>query len=235
MEYGRSNRLLAMLPPTEYQQLLPRLEFVDTTFKQVLFERNKPIDYVYFPCNSVFSILSFTQNGAAVEVGTIGNEGFTGIDVLVGGKLATDTMICQVAGSSLRMRSQDFQEAIHGETPLRNVAQRFLRAYLSQVSQSVVCNRLHTIEERFDRWVLMTHDRVAGNEFHLTQEFLADMLGVQRPSVSVVASAFQQAGLIKYSRGNMAILNRPGLESTSCECYANVSEQINRLLNISRS
>ncbi len=235
IEPARSNRLLALLPLAEYQRLLPRLEMVDINFKDVVFERNKPIEYVYFPCTSVFSVLSFAKDGAAVEVGTIGNEGFGGIDILIGGKLATDTTICQVTGSSLRMRTGDFQEAINGDTPLRNVTQRFLRAFLSQVSQSVLCNRLHTIEERFARWVLMTHDRVPGNEFHLTQEFLADMLGVQRPSVSVVAGAFQQAGLIKYSRGNMTILNRAGLEGTACECYANVCEQFNRLLDVNRS
>lgn len=234
-ESGRHNRLLALLPSAEYDCLRPRLELVHTEFKQVLFERNKPIEYIYFPCNSVFSVLSFTRDGAAVEIGTIGNEGFSGIDILIGGRLATDTTICQVAGNSLRMRTIDFLEAVNGETPLREVTQRFLRAYLSQVSQSVVCNRLHTIEERFARLVLMTQDRVAGNEFHLTQEFLADMLGVQRPSVSVVAGAFQQAGLIKYSRGHMTILNRQKLEEVACECYAVVCEQFDRLLSVSRS
>lgn len=229
------NHLLSLLSEREMEQMASKLTSVRTTFKQVLFTRNSPIEYVYFPCTSVFSILSFMQNGTAVEVGTVGNEGFAGINVLIGAESATDTTICQVEGDSLRMRTSDFRGAVATDTSLRRVAQRYLQAYLSQMSQSVACNRLHTIEERFARWVLMTHDRVTGDEFHLTQEFLADMLGVHRPSVSLVASAFQQAGLIKYTRGNLAILNRIGLEAASCECYKNVNGQFERLLGLARS
>jgi CRP-like cAMP-binding protein len=132
------------------------------------------------------------------------------------------------------MRAADFKEAIHGDTSLRRLAERFLQVFLSQVSQSVACNRLHTIEERFSRWVLLTHDRVKGEHFHLTQEFLADMLGVHRPSVSLVAGAFQQAGLIKYTRGNLTILNRKGLEDASCECYSAGKKRLAQLLGLER-
>lgn len=185
-------------------------------------ERDNPISYVYFPCDGVFSVLTFMQNGTAVEVATVGNEGFCGVELLIGSELATGTTICKVAGESLRMRASAFREAIEGDTPLRRVTQQFFRTYLGQVSQSVACNRLHSIEERFSRLVLMTHDRVEGDRFQLTQEFLADMLGVHRPSVSLVAGAFQQAGLIKYSRGALTILNRDGIEDICCECYAAV-------------
>jgi CRP-like cAMP-binding protein len=128
------------------------------------------------------------------------------------------------------MRSGDFKKAVIANESLRQASRRFLRAYLCLVSQSVACNRLHSIEERFARWVLMTHDRVKGDEFHLTQEFLADMLGVHRPSVSLAASSFQQDGMIKYSRGKMSIVDRKGLEETSCECYSIVKNQFERIL-----
>lgn len=230
-----SNHLLSLLPEDEFQRISSLLQPVRTDFKEVLFKRDNPIEYVYFPCDSVFSVLTFMQNGTAVEVGTVGNEGFSGIELLIGADTAIDTTICQVAGNSLRMRAADFKEAIHGDTVMRRLAERFLQAFLSQVSQSVACNRLHTIEERFSRWVLLTHDRVKGEHFHLTQEFLADMLGVHRPSVSLVAGAFQQAGLIKYTRGNLTILNRKGLEDASCECYAVVKKRLVQLLGLDRS
>ncbi|KRB83863.1 Crp/Fnr family transcriptional regulator [Noviherbaspirillum sp. Root189] len=224
------NLLLATLTDEQYGAIAPRLHTVPLKIKQVLFERNQPPQYVYFPCTCVLSILAYMLNGSAVEVGTVGNEGFIGIEVLAGGELSTETAVCQVDGNTLRMTVNDFKEATAGDTPLRRVAQRYMLVYLSLVSQSVACNRLHTIEERFARWILMTHDRVEGDHFYLTQEFIADMLGVHRPSVSLVASAFQQAGLIRYSRGRMSILNRQGLEELACECYGIVREQVDHLL-----
>ncbi|MDB5762031.1 MAG: Crp/Fnr family transcriptional regulator [Herminiimonas sp.] len=225
-----NNHLLSSLRDEEYQSLLPDLQFVETSVNQEVGKRYKPIEYIYFPCNSVLSVLALMQDGAAVEVGTIGNEGFYGIEALVGGELALETTVCQVKGNSLRMSVADFRNATEGNTPLRRITQRYLLAYLGMVSQSVACNRLHSIEERFSRWVLMTHDRVEGDDFYLTQEFLADMLGVHRPSVSLVASAFQQAGIIKYNRGEMTIVNRAGLENICCECYSAVKSQYARLL-----
>jgi CRP-like cAMP-binding protein len=224
------NRLLACLSEEEYRELAPHLYPVHLHRKEVVGERGQPATNVYFPCGGVLSVLAYMQNGAAVEVGTVGKEGFFGIELLVGGKQWTETTVCQVEGDSLRMSAQAFREAVAGETPLRNIAQRYLVVYLSLVSQSVACNRLHNIEERFARWVLMTHDRVDGDEFFLTQDFIADMLGVHRPSVSLVAGAFQQAGFIKYSRGYMSILNREGLEEASCECYEASASQFARLL-----
>jgi CRP-like cAMP-binding protein len=217
------------LTEDEYQALAPRLHPVHTDYKDVVSERGKRIEHVYFPTSSVLSVLAYMSNGAAVEVGTVGREGFFGIEALAGGEISTETTICQVKGDNLRMSARDFREAIAGDTPLRRIAQRYLLVYLSMVSQSVACNRLHTIEERFARWVLMTHDRVIGDEFVLTQEFLADMLGVHRPSVSLVAGAFQQAGLIRYSRGHMEILNRQELENMACECYGVIRKQFDRL------
>jgi CRP-like cAMP-binding protein len=226
------NRMLAVLSDDEYAALAPQLQRVECKVKQIVGERGQPVEYVYFPCGAVLSVLAYMQNGAAVEVGTVGSEGFYGVEVVAGAIHWSETTVCQVAGDALRMSAGDFREAIFGDTPLRRITQRFLLAYLAMVSQSVACNRLHNIEERFARWVLMTHDRVSGDEFYLTQEFLADMLGVHRPSVSVVAGAFQQAGFIKYSRGHMSILDRAGLEDASCECYEIVNQQIKNMLGI---
>lgn len=224
------NRLLATLDDAQFAQLAPSLQTVRLKHKQVVGERGQSAEFVYFPCGAVLSVLAFMQSGAAVEVGTIGREGFFGLELLVGGKHWTETTLCQVEGDSLRMPASAFSDAIATNSGLRRNAQRYLLAYFALVSQSVACNRLHNIEERFARWVLMTHDRVDGDEFFLTQEFIADMLGVHRPSVSLVAGAFQQAGFIKYSRGTMTILNREGLEAASCECYATTSEQFAKLL-----
>lgn len=225
----RGNLLLNTLSDDECRQLAPRLHLVEMRAKDVIGQRGAFPTYIYFPCSCVFSVMAFMADGSAVEVGTIGKEGFVGIETLAGGEQWTETTICQIEGDSLRMSIGDFKEAVAGDTPLRRIAQRYLVVYLSLVSQSVACNRLHSIDARFARWVLMTHDRVDGKEFHLTQEFLADMLGVQRPSVSLVASAFQQAGLIRYKRGRMEILNRPGLEDACCECYGIVREQFKQL------
>lgn len=224
------NHLLARLSESEYGDIAPDLYPVHLHRKVVVGERDKPATNVYFPCGGVLSVLAFMESGAAVEVGTIGKEGFFGLELLVGGNEWTETTVCQVEGPCLRMPVTAFRAAIAGDTPLRRVTQRYLMAYLALVSQSVACNRLHNVEERFARWVLMMHDRVDGDEFFLTQDFIADMLGVHRPSVSLVAGAFQQAGFIKYSRGAMHILNREGLEEASCECYATNVAQFARLM-----
>ncbi|MDB5841865.1 MAG: Crp/Fnr family transcriptional regulator [Herminiimonas sp.] len=224
------NRLLATLSAEEYNALQPHLEMVENSLREEVQTRNQAFEYVYFPCTSVFSVIATMRSGAAVEVGTIGSEGFIGIELLMGGEYSIETTICQIVGKSLRMPVADFKRAIDGNTPLRRIAQRFIQAYLSLVSQSVACNRLHTIDERFARWILMTHDRVIGNEFYLTQEFLAIMLGVHRPSVTVIAHTFQQSGLIRYTRGKFTILDRKGMEEASCECYSAVRLQFERFL-----
>jgi hypothetical protein len=175
---------------------------------------------------------SASQDGYAVEVGTVGNKGFSGVELLAGATLATETCVCQIEGDSLRMRTSDFREAVKGPSPLRHFAECYLQGYLMQLSQSVACNRKHTLEARFARWMLITHDRVKGQEFYLTQEYLADMLGSQRPSVSMVAAGFQKEGVLQYSRGHVKILNRAKLEGEACECYANIRQQFKRVLGV---
>lgn len=224
-----ANLLLAGLPASDWRALVPELLPVHLERKEVVGERGQPATHVYFPCSGVLSVLAYMQTGAAVEVGTIGKEGFYGLELLVGGTHWTETTVCQVEGDCLRVTAKAFLAAVDGDTPLRRITQRYLVAYLANLSQSVACNRLHNIEERFARWVLMTHDRVGDERFFLTQEYIADMLGTHRPSISVVAGTFQQAGFIQYSRGWMKIRNRAGLEAASCECYEATAGQFAKL------
>lgn len=211
--------------------LRPHLEYCTTPAKMVIYERGKKIRYVYFPMSGAHSVLAFMEDGAAVEVGTIGREGFSSVEVLIGATVSAETTICQIPGASLRIPLAKFNEIRQKAPELERLCFRYLRAYLSQVSQSVACNRLHSTEERFARWILISHDRIQGDSFHLTQEFLADMLGVHRPSVTLIARAFQQAGLIKYNRGVVTVLDRTGLEAACCECYGVVKKQFQRLLD----
>lgn len=227
-----ANHMLARLSDEHYAPLCAKLDKVETRLKQVLHKRNEPIDYIYFPCSAALSNLVFFEDGSAIEVGTVGNEGCNAVELLARASVATETSICQIEGQSLRMKRQDYLEAIDGNTPLRHVSECYLQGYLSYVSQAAACNRKHTVEARFARWLLATHDRMQGHAFLLTQEFLADMLGVHRPSVSIVAAAFQKNGFIQYTRGHMKILDRAGLEAVSCECYACVRAQFKRVLDV---
>lgn len=225
--------LLSKLSDESLEPLLPALDLVKTKLKDELFRQDQPIAHVYFPCNCAHSALIFMESGNAIEVGTIGNESFTGMELLFNATHALETVVCQIAGDSLRMSMADFKHMIDTQPAFRRLMQLSAQGYLAQVSQSVACNRLHSVDMRFARWLLITHDRVQGNEFLLTQEFLASMLGVHRPSVSLVAGAFQQAGIIRYARGKMHILDRSRLEEASCECYSMVRAQYERLLEVS--
>jgi CRP-like cAMP-binding protein len=228
------NHLLAKLTDEQFRPLLPMFEVIETKVGDVLLRQGQPIEYVYFPIYSTHSCMVYMENGSAVEVGTIGNESFTGIELLFDATLSAETLVCQIAGTNLRMSANDFQEVIGTARALTRILKCSGQAYLAQVSQSAACNRLHSTDMRFARWLLITHDRVQGDEFLITQEFLAAMLGVHRPNVSVVAGIFQQAGMIRYNRGHMKILDRAKLEESACECYAMVSSQFERLLGVRR-
>ena len=228
------SELLSKLSEDQYQLLLPMLDLIEVKIKDVLYRQGEPIEYAYFPCNCAQSSMVYMEDGGSVEVGTIGNESFTGIELLLNADLAIETVICQIPGYSLRMKAGDFKQAVERHPPFRHLLQRSAQAFLAQVAQSVACNRLHNVETRFARWLLITHDRVEKDEFFLTQEFMASMLGVHRPSVSLVAGIFQQAGIIKYSRGRISILDRARLEEASCECYAVARGHFKRLLDIPR-
>jgi len=224
------NRLLRMLDEEAYRALMPAMSRRRLHVGDVVGPRGEAASNVYFPCHGVLSVLTLMRDGTMVETGTIGNEGFAGIDVLLGCEYWTDTVFCQVEGDCLWMTAEAFHQAVAALPSLRRATQRFVAAYLSLVAQSAACNRLHKVEERFARWMLMTGDRVGGDGFYLTHEFISQMLGVHRASVSTVASAFQQAGLIRYTRGHVTLLDRPGLERASCECYEVCARQIEDLL-----
>ena len=228
------NHLLAKLTDEQFRPLLPFFDLVEVKLKDVLVRQGNPIEYVYFPTAGAFSCIVYLEDGSGVEVGTVGNEGFTTIEMLLDATIATETVVCQVSGASLRMSANDFRTVIPEARALSNILKCSGQAYLAQVSQSVACNRMHSTDIRFARWLLITHDRVQGDEFEITQEFLSAMLGVHRPSVSVVAGLFQQAGIIQYKRGRMKILDRAKLEDSACECYATVRGQFERLLGMPR-
>ena len=224
------NRLLAGLPEEEYERLLPHLEKVSLTYKQILYEPNETIEDVYFPNNGIISMLTIMEDGSAIEVGTIGNEAMAGIAVFLGGDRVPIQTFVQVPGDAMRMRADVFKREVPPGSPLHFRLQLYTQAMLTHLAQSAACNRLHCVEERFCRWLLMTQDRVGSDEFPITHEFLSHMLGVRRASVSEVAAIFQKAGIIRYNRGKMTILDRKGLEDAACECYTVVNQEFDRLL-----
>jgi CRP-like cAMP-binding protein len=228
----RGNHLLSQLSDEAYALLAPSLEPVKVEVKQALHVRDQPFIYIYFPLTCVISAILPMQDGRGVEVGNVGNEGFSAIEVLTGTKLTLNNYFAQIGGDALRITATDFMHAVESIPELRQVTSAFLHGFLSQAFQSVACNRLHTVDQRFARWILITQDRVGADDFYLTQEFIASMLGVHRPTVSVAAAQFQQSGLIDFKRGNIRILSRKGLEEASCECYFNVRDQFQRLLGI---
>jgi CRP-like cAMP-binding protein len=235
------NRLLAALPVAEYTRLLPRLRNVALAAGDVLSEPGARIRNVYFPRSAVMSMIGIMQNRAAAEVGTVGDEGFVGLAVLLGARSATTRCVAQIAGDAARMSASTFLACVAESAPFAALLHRYTHAFLSQVAQTAACNVLHPIGERCARWLLMTDDRATGDgvtrrdhetdaAFVLTQEYLSYMLGVRREAVSRTANRFQADGLIRYTRGRVTVLDRRGLEAASCECYALVRGEQARLL-----
>ncbi|WNG34939.1 Crp/Fnr family transcriptional regulator [Archangium violaceum] len=225
------NRLLAALPAGDYERLQPYLEWVALEFKQLLFEVDAPIEHVYFPENLVVSILAVMPDGSAVEVATAGREGMVGLPVFLGSESMSAQAFVQVPGHAWRMSAGALREHSQRSEKLRAVLERYTQALFTQVSQGSACNRLHSIEERCARWLLMTQDRVGASKFPLTQQFLSQMLGVRRAGVSEVASTLQSEGLIRYSRGHVTIVDRERLEAAACECYGIIRREFDRLLD----
>ena len=224
------NRLLAALPLEEYERLLSNLETVSLTLKQVLYEPNVPIQHVYFLNHGVVSLVNIMEDGRVVEIATVGNEGMIGVPVFLGTDKTPHQSVVQIPGDAIKMKADVFKDSVSQGGSLQSLVQRYTQALFNQIAQSAACNRIHSIEERCCRWILMTHDRVGSDQFLLTQEFLCQILGVRRPSVSVVTAILQKAGLINYSRGRMTILDREGLEASTCECYRIVQAEFDRLL-----
>ncbi|HEY2376107.1 MAG TPA: Crp/Fnr family transcriptional regulator [Gemmatimonadaceae bacterium] len=213
------NSLLSALDAEEYSELLEDAEKVDLKLRTVLYEANGPITHVLFLIRGVASIIAPVGDGTSVEVGTVGSEGFVGLPLLFGVDREPAKAIIQVADGGVRVTAAAFQKAVADSAALRGLFLRYAQSYMSQVSQSSACNRAHSIEERCARWLLMTHDRVAADEFPLTHEFLSLMLGVRRAGVTVAASMLQKAGLIEYTHGRVKIIDREGLEEAACACY----------------
>ena len=228
----RGNRLLDSLSPAKQADLAPHLEKVRLELKDLLFEAGKRIDSVYFPITAVASLLNLVEDTSGVEIATIGNEGLVGLSVSWG----IDTfnprefVQCQVPGDALVMDAETFASKVAAGGELTWLVHRYTQAFVTQIGQQVACNGLHSIQERCARWMLLTHDRVGSDEFPLTQEFLAQMLGVRRPSVTVVAGILQQAGFIRFHRGRITITDRRGLENSSCDCYRVLREVFDRLV-----
>jgi len=225
-----ANRLLGLLPRKDYQRLRPHLQPVALEYRQSLYRANKPIGFVYFIETGVGSLVNTMANGQAAEVGTIGSEGMVGLPLVLGDNRAPTSVYIQVPGAGLRMKATLFKRELAQSTSMQVAILRYAHAFFNQVAQSAACNRFHNIQQRCCRWMLMTHDRMQSDDFLLTQEFLAMMLGVQRTGVTAAAGALQRAGLIRYRRGNVTILDRRGLERLSCECYAVSKLEFDRLL-----
>jgi CRP-like cAMP-binding protein len=224
------NRLLAALSTPEYQRLRPHLEPVSLTFKQVLYEAHTPLAYAYFPHTGVVSMVTILADGTAIEVGMVGNEGMVGVPLLLGAERMPVRTFVQVPGEAVRVAAAAFRAAVSQPGPLLALLHRYTQALLVQLTQSSACNRAHPIAARCARWLLMTHDRMDTTQFPLTQEFLSQMLGVRRAGVSEVAAKLQKAGLIRYSRGQLTVVDRAGLEAAACECYRVIREEYARLL-----
>jgi len=225
------NRLLATLPKHEYKRLLPRLKTVSLVLGEGLYEPGGAIEYVYFPNDSIISLISELSETSGLEVGMVGNEGMAGLAVFMGVGFSWTRALVQGSGTAMRMTSAALRTEANRLGSLHHLLHRYSHSLLTQVSQSAACNRFHLVDARLARWLLMTTDRLGVKEFPLTQEFLATMLGVRREGVSKAAGALQAGKLIRYSRGMITIVNRPGLEARSCQCYAIIKADTDSYLN----
>lgn len=214
-----NNTILARLPPDELEELSERAEVIELGIRHMAYEAGKPIEFVYFPLDAVFSVVSVTEERDFVEVATIGREGMVGLPLFLGTSTSPQTSFCQIPGPSVRLPAGELGEVLRLDGVLHRMLNRFVQATMVQIAQTVACNSAHSAEQRAARWLLTTHDRVRRDAFPLTQEFLAQMLGVRRPTVSTVAARLAREGLIRYRRGVVTIADRPGLERTTCNCY----------------
>jgi len=224
------NRILAGLPPEEYEAIAPRLERVDLQTKQILFDVDQPIEYVYFPETIVVSVLAVMADGTAVETATVGHEGMAGLAVFHGTDRTSAHAFVQIPGTALRMSAAAFRNALRQSPALTLTLHRYTQALFTLVAQSSACNRLHTMAERCVRWLLHTHDRAGADDFPLTHQFLSQMLGVRRATVTEAMGALQATGAITYEMGVVRVLDRATLEDTACECYAIIVREFDRLL-----
>ncbi|MBE9050000.1 Crp/Fnr family transcriptional regulator [Nostocales cyanobacterium LEGE 11386] len=227
---SRQNRLLAALPKSDYERLIPHLKPVSLSLQKILLQPAEPITHVYFPHRAIVSLISTMENGSSVEVGMVSNEGMVGIPVILGSNSSNTTAIVQVSDGGMQMPADVLKSEFKRGGVLQDLLLRYLHTLYTQVSQGAACNRLHTLEQRLARWLLTVSDRMESDDFPLTQEFIAQMLGVRRSGVTVAANSLSQKGIIYYNRGNISIQNRYALEATSCECYQVLKDEFDRLL-----
>ena len=223
------NLLLGLLQPGERERLLPHLQPVTFSLGQVIYEPGERIEYCYFPTDSVASMLYTTQDGSTAEMGLVGNEGVLGVVLFLGGESTCSKALVPVAGDAFRLPAKVLREEFAHHGPFQHLLLRYIQTLLTQISQTAVCNRLHSVEQRLCRWLLLCQDRKNRSELLMTQELIANMLGGRRESVTVAAGHLQDAGLIHYCRGHIMILDRNGLEANVCECYRTVEDEFDRL------
>jgi CRP-like cAMP-binding protein len=226
----RNNHLLAALPEAEWKRWLPQLECVELTLGQVLYEPGVTLSHVYFPTSAIVSLLYVMENGASAEIAVVGNEGIVGISLFMGGESTPSRAVVQSAGQGFRLSAHAIKEECDRTGPVLHLLLRYTQALITQLAQTAVCNRHHTLDQQLCRWLLLSLDRLHANELVMTQELIANMLGVRREGVTEAALKLQKAGLIRYARGHIWVLDRQGLEKRTCECYAVVKKEYDRLL-----
>ncbi|HSN38941.1 MAG TPA: Crp/Fnr family transcriptional regulator [Burkholderiales bacterium] len=226
----RKNRLLAAIPETEWKRFAPQLVPVRLTLGEVIYESGNAQPYVYFPTDSIVSLLYVMEDGASAEIAIVGNEGLVGISLFMGGGTTPDRAVVQSAGYAFRMRAQHIRDEFVLAGPVQQLFLRYTQALLTQMGQTAVCNRHHSVDQQLCRWLLMSLDRLPSDELVMTQELIANMLGVRREGVTEAAGKLQRAGVIKYNRGRIQVLDRPRLEGMACECYEVVRKEFARLL-----
>lgn len=229
---SRENQLLSALPYADRQRILPALERVELALGEVVYESSARLDHLYFPTGAVVSMLYTMEDGATAEMGRCGSDGVVGVSLFLGGDTTPNRALVQIAGGALRMRARTLQAEFARGGALQQLLLCYTQALLTQISQTAVCNRLHSVEKRLCRLLLLSHDRVGSDELFMTQELIANMLGGRRESVTVAAAHLQDAGLIRYSRGHIHILDRARLERAACECYRVVRDETERLMSV---
>jgi CRP-like cAMP-binding protein len=223
------NQLLAAMPEAEWKRWLPEIEAVDMPLGHVLYEPGSTLSHVYFPTTAIVSMLYVLENGASAEIAVVGNEGLVGISLFMGGESTPSRAVVQSAGKGFRLPAQALKDEFNRGGAVLHLLLRYTQALITQMSQTAVCNRHHSLDQQLCRWLLLSLDRLTGNELVMTQELISNMLGVRREGVTEAALHLQAAGLIKYARGRISVLDRPGLEKRSCECYGVVKKEYDRL------
>jgi len=226
----QENHLLAALPAEVQQRLFPDLEWVDMPLGKVLYESGDTMRHVYFPADCIVSLLYVMENGASAEISVVGNEGLVGVSLFMGGESTPSRAIVQSAGSAFRLPGQRLKDEFNRHTGLLLLLLRYTQSLITQMSQTAVCNRHHAIDQQLCRWLLLSLDRLKGDQLTMTQELIANMLGVRREGVTEAAGRLQRLGVIEYNRGHITVLDRPKLETLCCECYAVVKKETDRLL-----